>query len=307
MSLVEAGTVDGDDQTGIRAELTRPHRQRCDERAAEVGAPCRQGSVEEEDRVGSSSSPRRPGSARGGSLPPRPEPVPPDRDPVNPTAFMRGSLDERTAEFGARTEQQRERAIGQAGGCHCISDGATHQFGRARVCVVRLDHHRATGGQSRRGVAARYRERERKIAGTEYGHRAQRHRSLADVGPGQRGPEPGCAGSIRAPVQLPSRNTSANRRSCPVVRPTSPAMRPSGRPDSRTARATSGALMASRLTAMASRRAHAARRSSRGNRGTPRRRRRTRCRHDRHRRGGSRARVQRWMRGRIRGSPHRFR
>ena len=56
------------------------------------------------------------------------------------------------------------------------------------MCVVRLDHHRATGGQSRRGVAARHREREREVAGAEYGHRAERHGALADVGPRQRGP-----------------------------------------------------------------------------------------------------------------------
>ena len=36
---------------------------------------------------------------------------------------------------------------------------------------------------------------------------------------------------MRAPFQLPSRSTPANRRSWPVVRPTSPVMRACGSPD----------------------------------------------------------------------------
>jgi hypothetical protein len=58
---------------------------------------------------------------------------------------------------------------------------------------------------------------------------------------------------MRAPFQLPSRNTAANRRSWPVVRPTSPAMRASGKPLSATARCTSSVLMASMPAATVSR------------------------------------------------------
>ncbi len=45
-----------------------------------------------------------------------------------------------------------------------------------------LDHHRATGGQGRGGVATGHREGQREIAGTEYRHRPQGHLALAQVG-----------------------------------------------------------------------------------------------------------------------------
>ena len=63
----------------------------------------------------------------------------------------------------------------------------------------------------------------------------------------------GCAVSIRAPFQLPSRSTSANSRSWPVVRPISPVIRAGGRPLSATARAVNGSRTASIWSAMASR------------------------------------------------------
>ncbi|MNL25200.1 hypothetical protein D3C87_1466730 [compost metagenome] len=49
-----------------------------------------------------------------------------------------------------------------------------------------LEHHRATGGQGRCGVAAGCRERQGKVAGTEHGHRAQADAVLAQVGTRQR-------------------------------------------------------------------------------------------------------------------------
>jgi hypothetical protein len=48
---LEAGSFDGDHQTGIGAELPGAHGQRRDERAAEIGAAGGQGAVEQKYRV----------------------------------------------------------------------------------------------------------------------------------------------------------------------------------------------------------------------------------------------------------------
>ena len=121
------------------------------------------------------------------------------------------------------------------------------------MCVVRLDDHRAAGGESGRGVAARDGECEREVAGAEYGHRAERHGALADVGPGQRGPV-GLGGiDARAgPAALPQHLGEQAKLSGGASDFAGDAsLRKAGLGS--TARATRGALMASRLEAMASR------------------------------------------------------
>lgn len=56
------------------------------------------------------------------------------------------------------------------------------------MCVVRLDHDGAPGGQGRRGVATGDREREWEVARPEHRDGAERHAALPDVGPWQRFP-----------------------------------------------------------------------------------------------------------------------
>jgi hypothetical protein len=65
-----------------------------------------------------------------------------------------------------------------------------------------------------------------------------------------KGVRSGSAGSMRAPFQLPSRKTAANRRSWPVLRATSPVMRACGSPVSVTARVMMSPLMASMWSSM---------------------------------------------------------
>jgi len=90
------------------------------------------------------------------------------------------------ADFIAGAKQQRERAFRQTVLGDGLLDGAADQLGRAGVGVVRLDDHRATGGQCRRGVAARNREGEREVAGAEHHHGAQGNVGQAQVGARQR-------------------------------------------------------------------------------------------------------------------------
>ena len=57
----------------------------------------------------------------------------------------------------------------------CGLHQAVHAHRGLWMARMRLDHHRATGGQGRSGVTAQHRKRKRKIAGREHGDRAQRH------------------------------------------------------------------------------------------------------------------------------------
>ena len=132
------------------------------------------------------------------------------------------------AEFGTRPEEQREGAGRQAGIGDRFADRAADEFGGAGVRVVGLDDDRAAGGQRRCGVAAGDREGQREVAGAEDGDGTQRDRRAGECQAVATGVRSGSAGSMRAPFQLPSRSTPANRRSWPVVRPTSPVMRASG-------------------------------------------------------------------------------
>ncbi len=82
---------------------------------------------------------------------------------------------------------QGEHARVQAGIRDGLGDGLAHEFAGAGVGVVRLEDHRAAGGEGGGGVSARRREGQREVAGAEHGHRAERDLALADVGAGHRG------------------------------------------------------------------------------------------------------------------------
>ncbi len=85
---------------------------------------------------------------------------------------------------------------------------------------------------------------------TATGPTGMRRRRRSGRGSGLRS---GRAGSSLTPSQSPERTTAANKRSWPVVRPSSPVMRASGSPDSDEAVAISSVRRASRPAAMASR------------------------------------------------------
>ncbi len=104
------------------------------------------------------------------------------------TAFERASeadgLDGRVLDQGfadAATEDHVEHALGHAGAFGGALDGATDQVGGGHVAAVRLEHHRATGGQCGRGVTAGGGEGQGEVAGTEHGDRADADAHLAQI------------------------------------------------------------------------------------------------------------------------------
>ena len=112
-----------------------------------------------------------------------------------PAALRAGEADgldgrvghEGLADAAARAVDQGEHARVQAGVADGLGDGLADEFAGAGVGVVGLEDHGAAGGEGRGGVAARRREGQREVAGTEDGDRAQRDLALADVGARQRG------------------------------------------------------------------------------------------------------------------------
>ena len=183
---VETGAVDGDHEAGIGAELPGAHRERRDERAAEVGPAGSQGAVEQEHRVDRTHlgvDRDRLGAARRGG------------DKSRSRSARSGEADgldarigdEGDAELGPRPEQQREGACGQPRVGDGLGDGASDELGGAGMRVMGLDDDGAAGGQRRCGVAAGDGERQREVACTEDGDRAQRDEALANVGAWQRG------------------------------------------------------------------------------------------------------------------------
>ncbi|MCY1352953.1 hypothetical protein D9M69_392790 [compost metagenome] len=79
-----------------------------------------------------------------------------------------------------------EHPGGHAGGQRGADDGAGHVLGGGHVAAVRLDDHRAAGGQRRGGVATGGGERQREVGGAEHRHRADAQAALAQVGARQR-------------------------------------------------------------------------------------------------------------------------
>ena len=113
------------------------------------------------------------------------------------------------------------------------------QLGGAGVAGVRLDDDRAAGRERRDRVAARHRERERKVRRAEDGDGPERHEHAADVGArlglavGQR------RGRCARPTQEPSSIESAKRRTWLTVRARSLSRRGSGSAVSAAARSRS--------------------------------------------------------------------
>ncbi|MNM70787.1 hypothetical protein D3C81_824290 [compost metagenome] len=81
----------------------------------------------------------------------------------------------------AATEHHVEHALGHAGALGGALDGAADQVGGGHVAAVCLEHHRATGGQGRSGIATGGGEGQREVAGAEHGDRADADAHLAQV------------------------------------------------------------------------------------------------------------------------------
>ena len=94
-------------------------------------------------------------------------------------------LDQRFAHTG--TVDHVENACRHAAAGHGSVDGRGHMGGSEHVPAVRLEHHRAAGGQRRSGVTASGGEGQREVAGAEHGHRAHADAVLAQVRARQRG------------------------------------------------------------------------------------------------------------------------
>ena len=80
------------------------------------------------------------------------------------------------------SDQQRKHAFRQTAVLHCLLHHASHQLRSSQVRRVRLGHHRTSRRQRRCGVAARNRERQRKVARAEHRNRPQRNLLRAQIG-----------------------------------------------------------------------------------------------------------------------------
>ena len=136
-------------------------------------------------------------------------------------------LHQRVAGLPALDEPERCRrarpALGERG-----RDDLGGAPGQPRVARVRLDDDGAAGREGRGGVAAGDREREREVRAPRTRRPARADEHPAQVGPRRGGRRVGVVdGQPRG--TSPRRRTAANRRSWPVVRPTSPRSRASPR------------------------------------------------------------------------------
>eukprot|EP01137_Pigoraptor_chileana_P001419 Opistho-2@39022 len=183
---VEVRAIQRDDQTGVGAELARPHGQRTDESGAErfgLGSQC---AGQQHDRVdrrhfgidrdrfgafGRDLHQRRATTARTG-----------EADGLD---AMVG--DQRGAQRAVGARQVGEDAFMQAKALHGSLNGAGDQLAGAGVGAVTLDHDGRTGGEGRCGVTTRHREGEREVGRTEDGDGADRMVDAAQVGARQRG------------------------------------------------------------------------------------------------------------------------
>ena len=113
--------------------------------------------------------------------------MPPPREPVKPTALMRGSATSAapSSSTGAERAARTRLRAGRMSATAAWIARPTSSRG-ARVGRMRLDHDRAAGRERRGGVAARDREREREVAGAEHRDRAERDLAQAQVRARQR-------------------------------------------------------------------------------------------------------------------------
>src|SRR5690606_35645099 len=77
---------------------------------------------------------------------------------------------------------QAEYAGMEVAGPDCGINGFRHYFAGARMGGMALDHDRASGGQCGSRVAARSRECQREVRGTEDRHRTDRSLQQPDIG-----------------------------------------------------------------------------------------------------------------------------
>ncbi|MNP33806.1 hypothetical protein D3C76_1270670 [compost metagenome] len=87
--------------------------------------------------------------------------------------------DQRLAHAGAVDHVEHPRRHGRA--LRRANDGARHPLGRRHVPAVGLEHHRATGGQCRSGIATGGGKCQREVAGAEHRYRAEGDAVLTQI------------------------------------------------------------------------------------------------------------------------------
>ena len=160
-------------EAGVGAELPRAERHRSGEPLGERLGPLGQRARKHDERVdaphlgidGDRHGPRRRLGDEREAGPLRP------READCPNAWV---PNEREPDLDASVEQQREDALGQALRRDGLLNHVPDEQRRARMCRVRLDHHRAARREGRRRVAAGDGEGEREVARPEHGDGPER-------------------------------------------------------------------------------------------------------------------------------------
>ena len=112
--------------------------------------------------------------------------VPPERDPVKPTALMRGSVTSAVPRARPDPKSSEKVPARKSSAGNRVGDRLGHQFRGPGVCVVGFHDDGAAGGQGGRGVAPGHREREGKVTCAEHHDGPQRNTALPNVGTWQR-------------------------------------------------------------------------------------------------------------------------
>ena len=111
--------------------------------------------------------------------------IPPPREPVKPTAFMRGSAT-RADPVSISPSRSENTPSGKPDEATAAWIACADEFARSGVRRVAFHHDGTAGRQRRSGVAARDRKGEREVAGAEHSDRTQADVAQPQVHPRQR-------------------------------------------------------------------------------------------------------------------------
>ena len=178
--------------------------------------------------------------------------MPPAREPVKPTALMRGSA---TSPWPTTLPEPKSTENTPSGRPHAFTADWTARPISSEVpgwaeCAFTTTGQPAASAEAVSPPATEKASGKLLAPNTATGPTAMWRCRRSERGSGWRS---GRAGSMRASIQPPSRTTSAKRRSWPTVRPRSPSSRPRGRPLSAMQRSISGSPMSRIDWAIASR------------------------------------------------------
>ncbi|MNN27414.1 hypothetical protein D3C81_1409490 [compost metagenome] len=178
--------------------------------------------------------------------------VPPAREPVKPTARMRGSATRPWPTSRPASNSSEKVPSGRsssATACWTARPTSSEVPGCAE-CALTTTGQPAASAEAVSPPATENASGKLLAPNTATGPSGIWRRRRSGRGSGWRS---GWAGSTRSSRKSPWRSMPANRRNWPTVRPRSPSMRPRGRPDSATQRSTSASPSARMFAAIASR------------------------------------------------------